>query len=70
MTDRTEDTLTMIGQLVDQAEADGPEPDQDCPDEGRCTHRCTDVCWRTIWCEPLSAYGDTWPDDTRPRPRA
>lgn len=43
---------------VDQAEADSSEPDQDCPDEGRCTRRCANVCWHTIWCEPLSTYGD------------
>ena len=70
MTDRAgENTLTMIRLLlVDQAEADGPEPDQSCPDTGRCTHRCTDICWRSIWCLPLSAYGDKWPEDTSPRP--
>ena len=68
--DQTEDTRTMIGQLVDQARAAGPEPDQECPDSGRCTHRCIEVCWRSIWCMPLSAYGDTWPNDARPRPRS
>jgi len=52
---RTEDTLTMIGQLVDQAEAASPEPDQDCPRGRRGTRRCADVCFCTVVTNDRSA---------------
>ena len=66
----SDNTPTMIQQLIDQSAAPGPQPAQDCPDGGSCTHRCGDLCWRSTWCEPLSAHGDTWPRDRRPRPRS
>ena len=63
----------MISELMAQAAADaseGPAAPQQCPDGGSCGHRCDDVCWRTVYCVPLSGHGDEWPADTSPVPAA
>ena len=59
---------TMIGDLVAQEAQDGPHKPQTCPDGGFCGHRCGEICWRSIYCVPLSGYGDSWPADSSPVP--
>ena len=54
----TSDEVAMMSELVAQSAHDNePHPPQMCPDDGACHHRCVDVCWRSVWCLPLSGYG-------------
>ena len=54
----TNDEVEMMSELVAQAAHDNePHPPQMCPDDGACHHRCVAVCWRSVWCLPLSDYG-------------
>lgn len=60
-TGRRHITPPELGQLKKLLESIRPE----CPDGGRCHHRCAASCFRVKTCSPLSGV---YPDDRWPAP--